>query len=283
MATPRKVEKFTSSDGSTYVLTFPLEELEWESKQGLRIALAPAAGFNYAVDLLRDAVAPVTVRQGNVRALVRQSTSALVDSTVDGMLAIPRLIGKGKLWTLGADGTRRWAWSRMVNSVDMQFLTHDVFERGIRWGFVGLSDWFAETITTPAETAITTNPQTFTVNNPGNIPVDLMTIRLRANSATGITNPVVENITNVNDVYSFSSTRDLTNAAHELKIDTDALTVGYSTDDGANYTNDLANFSRGGTHANFFRLWPGNNSIRISGTGSIAINVGFSFYAAYGS
>ena len=100
MSRPRALVRFTSLDGMR-VVAFPSAQYEWESRQGLRTALAPVIGADYARDLLGLASAPREPAEEIVRGLLLAERAEALDARLDELRAELARIGLGKLWTVG--------------------------------------------------------------------------------------------------------------------------------------------------------------------------------------
>lgn len=274
----RYIEKFESvSGGLSY--TFPLGKYEWESKADLTVPTMRLTGADYAHDFLAYGIAPRQPGMETVRGLIAAATSALAEAERDNMASKLLLAGRGKLYVLNDDATRRWAWARLMVMPDLR-----VDQRRSLSGilpfiatFMRLSDWFSTSITTVTET-VTATAETWTVNNPGNLPAKLVTVRLRSNSATGFTDPL---ITNERNGYIFGSSRDAASVDSELRLRTEEGTVDFSSTDGASYSDDFNNYTIPSGHAILaFQLEPGDNTIRYTGV-TPNVDVEISFYAPW--
>lgn len=276
MAVPRYLEKYENSAG-TVSYVWPLNAYEWQSSQSLRTPNSLIAGADYAYDLRGSLPGLKALAQERVRFLDVQASTSALETDLDSLRSELWQIGRGKLYVLDSAASRRWAYARLAAMPEMTLGVGMTRHVPVSLQFDRYSDWFATSLTTHTE-AVAVSPKTFTVNNPGNAPVTLMTIRLRSSSAAGFTNPLLENLTNG---YSWSSTRDAASVNDELKVDTDAMTVQRSTDDGVSYTNDFALFSRGLTQIGYFRLEPGDNSVRYTDGGTPNLDIVFTYYASY--
>lgn len=277
----RYLEKFTHVTGAPSVV-FPLYMYQWSPSGRLQAFRSAGVDMGYAYDHLRNAVAPREVAQEDVRFYVAEDTTALADAQIDNLRAACLFIGRGKLWTLGSDGTRRWAYARLRDMPDITIGGVGRNASGdkapVVMGFDRYSDWFAETLTSISQAVVAT-PTSFVVNNPGNMPVTLLTIRFRANGAAGFIDPVLLNQTNG---YTFASLRDSASANSELRLRTELPAVDYSNDDGASYAADLANYVIPSLQAALsYQLDPGNNTLRYSGGGTPALNIDITFYPTF--
>lgn len=275
--TIRFAEKFTNSGGSLSY-TFPLEAYEWSSQADLRNQPATSVGLDYAYDLLRSSIAPVNLGKESIRFFIVQTTDALVDTQLDSLKSLAYRIGKGKLWTLGADGTRRWCWARLKAMPSFSVGVQNRKFQPAVLEFQRYSPWFAENITTSTSATISASPTTYVVNNPGNIPVKIPVITLTPLGAAGYVDPTIENTTNG---YSFQSLRDSVSTSSRLRFDCDRMAVEYSEDAAASWAPDWTNFNIGVNQAEMMILEPGDNNIKYTGGGTPNLTIVFSFYAQY--
>jgi len=277
MATPvRYLEKFESLSAAVSY-TFPLKAYEWESVESLRTAFLESVGMDFAYDALRNAPAPRNISNETVRFIVTAATAASVDTEVDTMKAKMLNIGRGKLFTIDGSSTRRWCYARVVAMPDVRVSVPALNHVPASIQFQRMSPWFASSITSVV-TDTATSPKTFTVTNPGNVPAKWVEIRFRSDSNAGFTNPALLNSTNG---YLFSSTRDSASSSSELKVDTEDLSVKFSTDNGASYTDDFANFTIGSNQGSFFQLEPGDNTIVYTDGGTADLQLEINFYAPF--
>ncbi len=271
----RWAEKFESID-ATLTYTFPLNQYEWQSEQGLRVAYGHGVGADYAHDFAGISLAPKSVGIEVVRFMMTGYASpAAFDTAFDAMLGQLMRIGQGKLFTNDSAGTRRWCYARLTARPSITIAGLSWLAQPVALHFTRLSDWFGASATTGSRT-VTVSPDTFTINNPGNAPAKFIVFRLRANAAAGFTNPALANLTNG---YSFSTTRDSASADSEIKVDTELASVEFSTDNGVSYADDYALFSLGATQVGFMQLEPGNNSMRVTCDGTPNFDLEWSFYA----
>lgn len=272
---PRFLEKFTSASGGLSY-TFPLSRYEYQPQQSLRLPTARTVGQDYAYDLLASTLAPREVGREVVRFAVVENVATDMDDELDDMAALLFRAGRGKLYTLGADATRRWAWARLVEMPSMTITPYNTRLLPVSLSFLRLSDWFDSSATTDTE-VVTADEQQWTVTNPGDLPARLMTIQIIANAAGGITNPVITNLTNG---YVLASTRDSAAEDDEIKLDTEAGTIEYSADAGATFADDFAEYTVPTDQPVLsFQLEPGANTIQYEGGGTINCDVVFTWYA----
>jgi hypothetical protein len=274
MGTMRYLKAFKSADNSI-VYTLPLEEGEWESSQGVRLALEPVVGADYAFDHHGYGPAPVDVARETYR-VTPMGTGSELDTMVAEARAKCRRIGLGKLFTVDEGGTvERWAWARVGSMPSYRVSSRDFLRTPIVFDFVRESDWFDTALTTGSQLC-DTSPESFTINNPGDLPTAFVVLRLRANASGGFTNPTISNTTNG---YSIATTRDSVSANSELRYDSERDTVEFSDNDGSSYTPDNDLVTRGAAQVGLFRLEPGNNSISVTMDGTPNSNLEWAFYA----
>jgi len=276
MGAIRYLEKLTSEDG-LLSYTFPVDDYEHEAEQRYREASEAIIGADYAHDF--GGVQPWAKDVGNeaVRFTIWGTSEADAETQFDTCAGTLRRIGRGKLYALASDGSRRWAWAKLAARPSYSARVDDFYNVAVALRFRRYSDWFASAATTGTQ-AVAATPATFTVNNPGNAPVLAAVFRLRSSGATGFTNPSLTNLTNG---YSIASTRDAVSANSELRIDAGAARVQWSDDDGASYADDYALATLGATQAGVMRLEPGDNTMRYTDGGTPNLSIEWSFYAAY--
>jgi hypothetical protein len=265
---PRRLEKFTSSDGSTTVATFPLYAFDQESTQPLRTPEERVAGAHYGFDLL--GTAPGLKDDGNerLRAEVWAATPAAVDTAVGDLRSKCHRIGLGKLWAVDSAGVRRWSWARLREMIPIKWSAGDTFRVGVALDFRRQSDWYAESLTSSTAAA----SGTVVINNPGTAKVYTAVITLYGT----YTNPV---ITNTTTGYICQTNRDGTSANHRVRFNAETGEILYASDGGTVWSDDYANYVRPSTQVHIMVLNPGNNSFTFSGVTSATI--AWSFYAAY--
>lgn len=95
---------------------------------------------------------------------------------------------------------------------------------------------------------------------------------------THFTNPKLENLTNG---YIVGSLRDSASANDEVRIDTEKKSIEYSVNDGLSYSNDFANRVIGSRQAEWMKLQPGANNMRVTCDGEINFDLSFEWYAPY--
>ena len=266
----RHIVRFESLDGVT-VVTLPMDRAEVESAQELRTAMVPGVGMDYAVDLHGSLPAPMGVGEERLRAVLYQGATPTIDTEVDALRQALHSIGRGRLWSEGADGSERWAWARAARMPDLTVSYESVFTAPILIEFTRLSDWFSATKTTVQQT-ILASPTTVNVTNDGTAPARAITFLLAAKAAGGFSSP---SIVNALTGETWSSTRTASNGNHALRVDTGRYTVERTTDNGASWTDDYAAFSTGAVQVGFMRFLPGAQSITITGCPNAQLTIEF--------
>jgi hypothetical protein len=259
----RYLEKFTSIDGLTSY-TFPLGAYQWETQQQIRNALSQSVGASYSYNHLGVNPAALNDAQETVRFADKQNTAALLEADIDNLRSKLYSIGKGKLYTLSDDGTRRWAYAQLagmpkivVTQVNRRYVPVIV-------EFIRSSDWHGTTQETGTQ-ALSANITTFTITNPGNAATEEVVIRIRANSATGYHSGIV--ILNQTNGHSITWNRAAASVDDELKLDGGANSTKYSTNNGASYTDDYVNVTLGAQQNALFLLDAGANQIQVTDGG----------------
>lgn len=270
VVTKRYLEKFTSADGSTIVYTFPLARYEYVSTQALRSPRLTISGAEYGFRLRGDAPSLKEVAVERVRA-VFTGTASEQDAELDEARGDLYLGAYGKLWTLGDDSSRRWAWAELSEMPEFTVRAGENLLVGGAFGFNRFSNWFGETALSDTET-VTVDGTEYVVAYAGTLPGTRVTIRLRSNSSAGFTNPRVTNVTNG---FEFETQRDAASADDEVKLDTSRPSVEYSDDDGATYSDDFGNYVLPPSTQRplSFRLEPGNNTIKVESGGTPNLDV----------
>lgn len=275
---PRYVNKFTSIDGSTISVTFPLNMYEYESQQGLRAPAATIAGADYGHDYLGYAAGSKEFAVESVRFLVVNTTVATLEDTLSTIRADCHRIGLGKLWVTDANGVNRWAYARLTSMPTFRVATGAIHHVPVTLTFRRQSNWFASAATTGTNTVGSgESPKAVTINNPGNARVKDIVFRLRANGSAGITNPSLTNGTNG---YSIATTRDSASANSEIRIDTARMAVEYSNDNGSSYADDFDLVTLGSEQVGIMALEPGDNAFTVVCGGTPDFDLEWSFYAS---
>lgn len=276
MSAVRYLEKFENVAGDLSY-TFPLNMYEWIPRQQLRTSYGEVIGASYGHDFLGFQAAPKVNGRESIRFLLVATDVATIDTTLDTMRSTLYRIGKGKLFSLGADGTRRWAYGRLSSMPDIRYSSTTKLIVPVALEFDRLSDWYATTAQT-GTVAVNANPKLFTITNPGNVTARNLVVRLRSNGATGFTNPSLVNLTNG---QVLSSTRDAVDVNSEWKFDNGLMQVLYSANDGVDYSNDYDLVTLGSAQACLMELEPGDNDFEYDDGGTPDSSLEWSFYPVY--
>lgn len=273
----RYLEKFTSADG-VISYTFPLKRYEYVPTQTLRSPRLQLSAQDYAVRLRGSAPSLLEVAQERVRC-VFTGTASEQDDEADEARSKLYLGAFGKLYTLGDDSTRRWAEAELAEMPEITVRAGENLLQPMVFGFNRFSQWFAETQIEASET-ITSSGQTFVVNNPGLLPAKRVNIRIRSNSAAGFTNPKVSNLTNG---HEFETGRDAASADDEVKLDTSVPSLGYSTDNGSTYADDIGQYVAPPNYQKALSFWlePGDNTLEVESGGTVNCDVEITAEAAF--
>ncbi len=270
VAGPRHVYKFVSTDGTITAL-FPLARAEFSTDQPLMNATAAAVGMDYAVDLHRTGRAPLGVARETVRALVTAPDSAGLDSASDQLVSDIQAIGRGQLWSIGADGSERWAEARAVDVARPVVTYQSLRSAAVTLTFDRYTDWRAPDLTV-ATASLRSGSVNVTVTNDGNGDVHAIRFLLEANAANGFATPAV---THGLTGETWASTRTAANNQHKLRVDAGAYTVERSTDNGATWASDYAAFSQGSLQVGFMRLLPGSQTLVVTGCPNAELRIEF--------
>lgn len=275
--TARRLVRFESLDGAT-VVQFGEHGYSWQTDETLRLALSQAARASWAWDHLGTAPAPVDVAVERVVWTLIGATEADLEAQLSAVRAGLLAIGRGWLVRVDSDGTERRAVARAAMMPSFTRAPGSQRMLAIQLEFRRLSHWQA-TVQTTGSQLISAASVPFTISNPGNLACDAIVFRLRSNSATGGTAPRLDNTTTG---WWFASSRTMTSAADEIRVDTGAWLVQWSTNDGASYTADWATFSYGTAQEGIMRLAPGvNQFVATVGSGTPDYTLEWAFYARY--
>lgn len=278
MSALRRITRFASIDDLISV-TFPTSNIEQETSQALRIATTPIVGADYGVDLLGNLSAPLDMARERLRATWFEGDGgSALDTDRDELGSKLRRIGRGKLWSVGADATERWAWARAASMPGITVTSKTLFTLPVVIEFVRLSDWYAATQTVTTEVT-TATPHSFTVTTAGNVPVLNAIIQLQSSSAAGFTNPTLINLTTGETI---ASTRDAASVNDELRLDCGRFAAEYSTNNGAAYADDYALVTLGDKQVGFFTLQSGDNSLQYQDGGTPNFSIVISWYDPFG-
>ena len=181
MSAIRYPQSFESPDGSDVVL-FPVHLLEYEPVESYRMTTAPIMG-DYAFDLSGSSPWRKALAEENVRftILARGNREQDADDQYDELVAKCRRIGRGKLWSLDADGNRRWCYAKLSGKPSKQVSFERPYWMPVEATFQRFSDWYGATpVRAFAELALPTTE--LVVDVPGNRRTSNVSVRLRAKS-----------------------------------------------------------------------------------------------------
>lgn len=254
MAT-RFAQRFETADG-TRSFTWPTNHLEHETEQPLATSYAALTGSNYSFDQIGSDATVKDDASERVRFLLvgLPSEQEIMIDRVKEM----RSFGRGKLWSKGEGGIMRWAWARMDPMPPFKISWDQISAIPVSISFTRNSDWFEESLTVLADTAIAADPQVVAFNSPGNTDVYDAVVILKG----PFTNP---NITNPRNGMQMGSTTDAAVATTWLRFDAGRMTVGKSTDSGATWADDTANRVLPSTQHRMMVLKSGLNNLSVAG------------------
>lgn len=278
MGNPRYLERFASYDDSL-VYDFAKYEYEWESSQQFRANFLPVVGADYLHDTLGYAPAPVDNAKEIVRGVQVPSTWAEYDTMKSDAFVKCRRIGIGKLYTIDESNVRHWAWARIMRMPETNIVNDRARVLPLIFEFTRESDWKGVNAV-QGTVALTLASQNFQITNPGDLPTEEIVFRLRSNSLTGFTNPILRNLT-AGSVYEISSTRDAVSANSEIRIDGETYRVQWSDNDGATYADDYGLVTLPATQAGLFGLKPGINDLQYVNTGAPSASLEYYFFPKY--
>lgn len=275
---PRYVYRFASHDDSLFY-DFPRYEYEWETDQEYRLNKYQLVGADYEHDSLGFAPAPLNNSRESIRALYLPTDWLDFDAQLDDARGTCARIGIGKLYTVDSIANQRWAWARLVSMPRVTVESSRGLTQPLIFEFDRQSDWYDLSFFQGA-VALDATPKTFTITNPGNSIARNLIIRLRSNSATGFTNPILRNLT-VGSLYEIASSRDAVSANSEIRIITEQYRVEFSDTDGVSYVNDYDKVTQPNTQVGLMALAPGVNNMEYVNTGTPNATLEYSFLPAY--
>ena len=271
MAPPRYAEKFTSTDGSSIVFTFPLPLYEWDSgDQELSSPYAPLTGAHYDYDQLGTSLAVKRNAIETVSFTAFGTSAEIEDKLVEARQKCYRA-GRGKLWALDSTGDRWWAYARVRNIPG--FRLEDQYQAPMSIAFERMSDWYNDTVIS-ADVTLNANPTTFSIDTLGNARVYNGVFIFKGTYV----NPA---LTNSTSGYVMASLRDGSSVNHWLRFDCGKRRVEFSTNGGTSYGGDYANFVRQTAQVHFMVLEPGVNQFSCAFGGVPSGTLSYSLYPAY--
>lgn len=276
----RYPEKFEDT-GGTLTTTFDLHRLEAGEEQSWDASISDVLNADYPFRHTGTAPGKKSVRKVSVNfEIVGSASATALDTAVDTMLGVLRRAGLGKLYTMGADGTRRWCWAAVLGRPGLPVANLNWIHQPVSILFDGFSDWFATSLSTFSTTVSTgESPKSVTWNNPG-------TARMRLKiTATALgTNGYQGGFTVANTTLgqSITTTRTSTSTNSRVEIDSNKQSIRYSTDAGATYTDDYASATIPATQRDLaIELEPGDNTIVFTVANTPNVTFAAEGYAAY--
>lgn len=276
MYQPRIPTKFQNAAG-TAEFVFPLAEYSFELEAGLYVPESPLTGAHGGLDLLGMGTAPKHSQMLRLSFTAFEDEPKTVDATIDEMLSKLHSYGRGKLWTSGLDASGnvelRWTWARAVAMPRLSWEAGDVVSKAALCGFRCEPFWYGAALeitehdlNEPDQFTVVTDPDTFTVSNPGTARVYNAVIEL----AGTFTDPTITNLTNG---YRLRTLRDGTLAAHRVRFDAGRPAVEYSADGGILWAGDYGNFVRQAGQVQLMVLEPGDNQFEIAGAAGAVLTI----------
>lgn len=141
---PRTPSSFVAADGSPSY-TFPLDNYEWETQQGLQVPVSGLVGAHYAYDHLGYRPGLSMPANERLRFDIQELSPTLVDSELDDMKSALFSIGRGRLFATDSVGVQRWAWARLVSMPTTRWRAGDIFKMATSLEFRRNSDWYGAT------------------------------------------------------------------------------------------------------------------------------------------
>lgn len=270
----RYAHKFTGEGGS---VTFPLAQYEYEPAQDFRTADVALVGADYAYDFAGVHPWAKAVGIEPVRFLLAGADPVTLQNQFDSMLVTLVNAGLGQLWTTDAAGVERWADAKLASRPSISSATQRWGYSPVALAFRRYSDWFGVPMVS-GSAVITTTPQLVNFTNAGNARNYRVSFRFRSNSATGFNAPQMEHMGNG---LVLGSTRVASTATQEIRIDGERALVEWSTDDGLTYSPDYGSLVIGPKQAEFMRLEPGSNTLRLTNTGTPNYTLEWAFSPSY--
>lgn len=263
----RYLSRFQSADGTSFVYSFPTKQYEYQSTQEVISPVGGAIGADYGVRMLGTSD-PVVLENGHerVRALYVGADTAQ-DTEADNARNKLYRGAFGKLYSVGADGTERWAYAELSEMPGITVSFRDVNIQPMAFGFNRYSPWFG-TAQASGQVAITAATVSFNVVNPSSLYSRHITIQIQAGGSGGVRNGSASNTT-TGDIYQFTGTAVSANDIR--KLDTRVPWAARSTAVSPAYTSDIANYTTPPTTQRYlsFRLAPGTNTIQYVNGGTV--------------
>lgn len=266
MAPRRWFQRFEKADGSLTAV-WPTHRYEYEQAQSLQASTSPLVGEDY----LYDQRGSLPAIKANAREQVRfmdVNDEDDIDEDIDNFKSILSW-GLGKIVTVGANGTERWAWGRPVEMPQLSFNVEMYRFQPVIMVFERSSDFYGVEHDQSFDVA---NPSTIEVTNGGNARAYDAIIILKG----PYTNPSVTNnsalMEGTSTAYKVESTTDGAAGTDWLKFDSRRNEIMKSTNSGGTWVDDSANYVRQDGQLRQMVIEPGVNSIVVAGvTGDVEI------------
>lgn len=272
MIPQRWLAKIEDATGARSII-LPTARYEYQPEQGLVNSYVALAGVNYQYDQLRGAPSVKDNGQERVRFLLVGEADG-TDVSADSLRAIAGW-GRVKMWTHGSGG-KRWAWGRYATMPSMGFTVGDAsITLGVSLQLDRLSDWYSEVPVASVHTGLT-NPQTFEIINDGNELVHNAIVIVKGTFSSLLITNNSSLIPGTATAYKLQSSRVGTLSSHWLKFDCGENTVSFSTDSGATWTDDSADYIRQAEQVSMMIFVTGPNSITIAGAAGATIEIDLS-------
>lgn len=265
----RRPLQFETAAG-TY--TWPRYQLEYDPTQPLILALVDLPGADYAFDQLGDRPAVRGVGTHTLRFLLVGEPAA-IEAEIDSMRSICYLGARGRLVLEGDGGDRRSCAARITAMPQITLGVRDRQRAPVILTFVQLSDFQDDDAEVDVTTAITTDPQTVEITNPGDAvvynplitvegPFDGLVLRNASLVVPGMSTP-----------WTFATAR-VAVAGDTLTIDVGANRVEFS-EGGGGAADDAANVTLQDGQVGLFAVAPGANEIEVEGAIGGAVQIEF--------
>jgi hypothetical protein len=286
------IEKFNdTTDSVSYA--FGLNRGTISRTQNLRVPLASAIGADYAHDFSGYGMAARDPETFGLAWIITKATAALVDAEIDSCRSKLLTIGKGKLYALFADGTRRWCYARPQSMPSFSRTVDQLNYTMATATFMRLSNWKASSQTTASQNC-STFETIISISNSGNVPVRDAVFTFTALAAQGWVNLTMQNLT-TGEVVATTISADTDTSI--MTIDGDRQGVFYSHDSGffvgggavgdagigpgAVLADAYSQITRGPMQNGLISLNPGANSIHLFSGGTPNYSFGYAFNAQY--
>lgn len=247
---------------------FPLNLYEWQPAHALRSPIATIGRANYGARMIGGYPAPMAVAQERIR-FVKVGTAQQQQDFIDDFLVYVHNFGRGKLWSIGDDGTERWCWAEIaaMPEIDLLSATHMAYQPVVIV-FNRFSNWMDKYQTILHLDTGNTGDTILTVPQLGNTVVFDSVLELRGDSWT---NPFVNNSpTWLGHLFkgNWGTAQDITTNLHRVELDNGRPRAAFSSDNGQTYADDFGDMNAIPNDQFLFglALIPGNNFILFNGT-----------------